>query len=97
MIEGGLNIQLGLSSFRRNYENREWREMGGGGTSVSRQDAKASRGERVKLGGVSEFGTQELMKERWGGGSGEQPCLPQRSPTFAKASAGKQSFTERGF
>jgi hypothetical protein len=59
--------------------------------------AKASRGERVKLGGVSEFGTQELMKERWGGGSGEQPCLPQRSPTFAKASAGKQSFTERGF
>lgn len=65
MIEGGLNIQLGLSSFRRNYENREWREMGGGGTSVSRQDAKASRGERVKLG--IGFGTHE---KKVGGGSG---------------------------
>ena len=32
-----------------------------------------------------------------GGERGEQPFLPQRAPTFAKATAGKQSFTEEIF
>ena len=48
---------------KKNHENYERREMGEGKIAFH---AKASRGERVKLG--IEFGTQELMKERWEGG-----------------------------
>ena len=61
MIEGGLNIQLGLSSFRRNYENREWREFEEGGT-VSH--AKTPRGKKNEVRIESELKNSGKSKGR---------------------------------